>query len=129
MDTKNDEIKILDIQLIATIIYILSLFISYLLTYNDKYEILNETPWIDEKTSKNISIGNRVLVVILTLVFLYINYKNIDIEKRKHHKNITPFKLQVTASELSTVAAIIVLYTVLTSGEYSIIAGAENPSL
>ena len=45
------------------------------------------------------------------------------------NKDLTPFKLQITASELSTVAAIIVLYTVLTSGEYSVIAGAENPSL
>ena len=39
--TKEDEIKLLDIQIIATVIYILSLFISYIITYNDKYEILN----------------------------------------------------------------------------------------
>ena len=34
--TKEDEIKLLDIQIIATVIYILSLFISYIITYNDK---------------------------------------------------------------------------------------------
>lgn len=129
MNTKIEEVKILDIQIIATIIYILSLFISYILTYNDKFELINGKPWLNEKLSRNISVGNRVLVLILTLVFLYINYKNINIAKIKKNKNLTPFKLQITASELSTLAAIIVLYTVITSGEYSIIAGAENPSL
>lgn len=129
MDTKKDEVKILDIQIIVTIIYILSLFISYLITYNDRYEIINGKAWLDEKTSRNLSVGNRVLVLILTVVFLYINYKNMDIAKKQKNKNLKPFKLQITASELSILAAIIVLYTVLTSGEYSIIAGAENPSL
>lgn len=129
MDTKDDEIKLIDIQIIATIIYILSLFISYIITYNDKCEILNEQPIMNEKTSQNISVFNRVVVVVLTLTFLYINYTNINIAKRKKEKNLTPFKLQVLASELSTLAAIIVLYTVITSGEYSIVAGAENPSL
>lgn len=127
--TKEDEIKLLDIQIIATVIYILSLFISYIITYNDKCEILNNKPFLDKKMSQNISVFNRVVVVVLTLTFLYINYKNIEIAKIKNKKDLTPFKLQITASELSTVAAIIVLYTVLTSGEYSVIAGAENPSL
>ena len=47
--TKEDEIKLLDIQIIATVIYILSLFISYIITYNDKYEILNNKPFLDKK--------------------------------------------------------------------------------
>ena len=93
------------------------------------YEILNNKPFLNKKMSQNISVFNRVVVVVLTLTFLYINYKNIEIAKIKNKKDLTPFKLQITASELSTVAAIIVLYTVLTSGEYSVIAGAENPSL
>lgn len=129
MNTKKEEIKILDIQMIATIIYVLSLFISYLLTYNDKFETLNGKPWINKNVSRKISVGNRLLVLCLTLIFLYINYKNIAIAKKQKKKNLLPFQLQVTASELSTLAAIIVLYTVITSGEYSIIAGAENPGL
>ena len=54
--TKEDEIKLLDIQIIATVIYILSLFISYIITYNDKYEILNNKPFLDKKMSQNISV-------------------------------------------------------------------------
>ena len=129
MNTKDDEIKILDVQIIATIIYILSLFISYIITYNDRCEVLNKKPILTKNTSRNISVFNRVLVVVLTLVFLYINYKNIDIAKRKNDSNLSPFKLQTFAAELSTLAAIIVLYTVITSGEYSIVPGAGNSSL
>ena len=47
--TKEDEIKLLDIQIIATVIYILSLFISYIITYNDKYEILNNKRILESK--------------------------------------------------------------------------------
>ncbi len=129
MNTKETEIKLLDIQIIGTIIYILSLFISYLLTYNDKYEAVNGKPWLNKKFSRNISVGNRVIVLILTIIFLYVNYKNFNLAKQKKSENLSAFRLQITASELSAVAAIIVLYTVLTSGEYSIVAGAENPNL
>lgn len=129
MNTKEDEIKLLDIQIIGTIVYILSLFISYLLTYNDRYEAVNGKPWLNKKVSRNISVGNRVIVLILTITFLYVNYKNFNIVKQKKSENLSAFRLQITASELSVVAAIIVLYTVLTSGEYNIVAGAENPNL
>ena len=66
----------------------------------------------------------------LTLSYLYISYNNVDLAKQKNQE-IWPFNLQLFSSELSTLAAIIVLYVVLkTSGEqYSIVAGIGNPNL
>lgn len=128
MDTKKEEVDILNIQIIATIIYILSLFISYILTYNDRYKTITNKSLLGKKKTKNLSIFNRVVVFIITIIFLYINFKNLEIAKKKK-QNIKPFKLQLFASELTLISSLIVLYTVISSGEYSITIGSENPGL
>lgn len=127
---KEKEVKLLDIQLIATILYIVSLIISISLTINDKQITQKKKSIFTNNQAKNLSIFNRIFIVGLTLTFLYISYQNRDIAK-KEKKKIWPFDLQMYASELSLLATIIVLYVVIeTSGEqYSIISGIENPSL
>ena len=128
MNTKKEEVDVLNIQIIATVIYILSLFISYILTYNDRYKTITNVSLLGKKKTRNLSVFNRVVVFIITIVFLYINYKNLEIAKKKK-QNVKPFKLQLFASELTVIASLIVLYTVISSGEYSITIGAENPGL
>lgn len=130
MNTKKKEIELLNIQIIATIIYLGSLILSIYLTYNDKLLLTNNKKILTEKQSNTLSIANRIVVVVLTLIYLYISYSNIKIAKEKKNK-LKPFILQLMGSELSTLSTIIVLYAVLlTSGsQYSIVAGVENPTL
>lgn len=130
MNTNDKEANLLNIQLWTTIIYIGSLFISIALTYDDKQKIQNKNGLFSKKQSSKLSIFNRSLVLLLTLSYLYISYNNVDLAKQKNQE-IWPFNLQLFSSELSTLAAIIVLYVVLkTSGEqYSIVAGIGNPNL
>lgn len=130
MNTNDKEANLLNIQLWTTIIYIGSLFISIALTYDDKQKVQNRNGLFSKKQSSKLSIFNRSLVLLLTLSYLYISYNNVDLAKQKNQE-IWPFNLQLFSSELSTLAAIIVLYVVLkTSGEqYSIVAGIGNPNL
>jgi len=130
MNTNNKEIKLLDIQIITTLIYIGSLVLSIYLTYNDKLNLMNKKTIFTKKQNINYSIFNRFLVVILTSIYLYISYENNKIAK-KNNRNIKATKLQLNASELSLISTIIVLYVVIsTSGEeYSIISGSGNPNL
>ena len=122
------EVKLIDIQLLATYAFIFSLIISLMLTYNDKYKTLYGKGFLTKKQNYKISVFNRILIVILSFTFLYINKNSKDIAKQKGN-NIEPFKLQIAASELSLIAALIVTYVVITSGEYSIITSSENPAL
>lgn len=124
----NEKIKSLDIQMIATIGYILSLLISLFLTYNSKTELLTKKPIISSKNSHYVSILNRIIVLFLSLVFLYINFEDKN-RAQKKGEDVTFLNLQITASDLSVLAAIIVLYVVVESGQYSIITSVENPSL
>ena len=130
MQEQNDEAHLLDIQIIATVLFIGSLLLSILITYNDRQIAKNEPPPLTNEQVTVLSIFNRTFVVILTLVFLYINYKSRE-NAKKDNEEMWPFNLQICASELSLLASIIVLYVVIeTSGQqYTIIPGINNPSL
>ena len=127
-NTTKEEVKILDLQILITCIYIASLIISIYITYIDKQNNLNPNKKYPD--TKNISIFNRILIVILTLGFLYISFQNRNIGIKKGRKPDL-FNLQVVASEISLLSTIIVLYVVIKSmGEnYTIISGISNPNL
>ena len=104
--------------------------VKLLITYNDKLLELKQQPIFKRKTYRKLTVFNKTLVLGLTLVYLYVGYKNQNLAKEKKI-DINPFNLQAMASEFSVIAAVIVLYVVITteSDNYSIIAGAENPVL
>ncbi len=123
-----DEVKILDLQVVVTLIYICSLIISIYITEVDKETFKN--PKGNHPNTKYISIFNRLLVVILTCFFLYISIKNRNYSiKKGKEPNLS--NLQVTASMISLISTLIVLYVVIkSSGEnYTIISGSSNPNL
>ena len=127
-DINIKEIKILDLQNVVTIIYIISLIISIYITSVDKDSIIN--PNKKHPNTAKIAVFNRSLVVILTLLFLYISIQNKKIGIQKG-KNSNLFNLQVIASEITLLSTIIVLYVVIKSmGEnYTVISGIANPNL
>lgn len=129
-NAKLSEIRLLDIQIIASILYIGSLLISILLTYNDKQLTQKKKTILSNTEAANLSVFNRVFIVALTLVFLYTTYQSRENAKKENQK-IWPFDLQLCSSELSLLATVIVLYVVVrTAGErYSIVPGINNPSL
>ena len=125
---KKREIELLDLQNLTTIIYIGSLLISIYITSIDKNKIIDKNK--NYKDTSNLSKFNRILVVILTLSYLYINYENRKIVKKKKG-NLSLSNLQIMASEISLVSTIIVTYVVFKSlgDNYTIISGIENPNL
>ncbi len=128
MNNKDKEIEILNLQNIATLIYIVSLIISIYITNNDKERLLNNK--VISKNIGTLAIFNRTLVVILTIIFLYISIQNKKIASSKR-KNLNLFNLQISASSLSLISTLIVLYVVIkSSGEnYTVISGVSNPNL
>ncbi len=103
---KKIEIDILNIQMMATILFIFSLFISLILNYNEKLSFYNKA-FLSDDLVKSLSLFNRFLVVILGFVFLYCNYVNKDISKNNVFIN-----LQIVANVLSLISSFIVLYVV-----------------
>ena len=115
--------KYLKIQLVATLLFIFSLIINMILVYN---QILSNEYGIEIKKKEDISLIvklNKFIVLILLLIFLYINFKNYEcdfIEKKDTTKDL----YEILASILTLIAGCIVLYTVIKFSDVSL----ENPT-
>lgn len=123
MNSKEEEY--INIQIYALIFTLVSVIISLLLTYNQKLQIQNKETLFDSKKTFKITKFNRILILILGLVFLYINYKLYEISK-KEGENLKPYELQIFASILTVITASITLYVVSLSNKGDV-ADIENP--
>ena len=106
-NVKDEEL--ININLITTILYLISLFISVSLIYNDRKVIRNEQRLYTDKQSKSIFFFNRIFIIILACSYLYVNHETKKLAKIKG-KDLKNFNLQIDSSLLSILADIIVLY-------------------
>ena len=120
---KSSEKKLTELELLATFIFTISIFISLSLVYN-KYLKYNQKNFYSDELERKISILNRIIVVFVSFGYLYINIQN----KKINQNNKNLFDLQISASTLATIAALIVLYVVINDNNYNIV-GIENPAL
>ena len=102
----------------------------------DKYYLKNVFEYLDVNTLKDyLSRLDDWKWTIPQKVLTLNDFKSVNLKDRfwkflyLDKKNIEAFKLQIAASELSVIAALIVTYVVITSGNYSIITSIENPTL
>ena len=125
------EIEVLDIQIVATVLFIISLIISIILTYDEKLNLINGKGIFESNQSQRISLYNRILVVILALIFVYGNYVTEKIAEARHKQNVKSLKLQLFSGELSLISSLIVLYIVYKNqgNENFGVADTENPTL
>lgn len=107
----NRKLQILNGQMTASTLYIFFLIISISLTYNEKLELLNKEPLYTRKQASNIAIFNRILALGIVLYYLWANKELIKITDA-NNSDSSGLRTQMMASELSVLAAIIVLYVV-----------------
>lgn len=122
---KKEEIKAIDIQLIAISFLVISGIISFLITYNQKLNLEKRKTIFNSKDSLKITKFNRILALILALVFLGVNIKLYDISKDEG-EDLKSYTLQIIASILVVISGIIALY-VVTLSETETISDVENP--
>lgn len=122
---KTNEIKYIDYQIIISIISIIVIIISITLLYNEQTYLKTKKYIIPPKSARNLSIFNRSLTLFTAIAFLYINYQLYTISKNEK-EDLKPYQLQISASILTTIAALIVLYVSATSSTENI-PDVENP--
>ena len=124
MKDKQEEIDAINIQLIALLISLASVIISIIITYNQKLN-LEGINTVNPKKIFDLTIFNRLLILVLSLIFLYVNYKLYKISK-KEGEDLKPYILQLIASILTIIASIIAIYIVSLSTKENIV-DIENP--
>ena len=125
--TEEYELKLLYISEIASIVFVVVSLLSIFLTHHDIKVLKKEKTLITDDQAYNISYFNRVIIIIILIIFLYITdeSRKIAIYKGKDSK---PFKYQEIASILTFIASLFVLYS-LKIGKRDPLSQVENPIL
>lgn len=123
MNKKEEEY--INIQIYALFFTFISIFISFLLTYNQKLELQNKKTLFSSKNTFKLAKFNRTLILILGIIFLYVNYQLYQISK-KEGENLKPYILQIFASILTVITAITTLYIIFLSNKGNV-SDIENP--
>ena len=107
------KVKLLNIQLIAILGFMVSLIISFLLTCDKKLSLENKEDIFTDEESQNIVLFQSILLIVVTLTFLYINYNQYKISKETKDSDEKDLLLQVDSSILAIVSALIGFYIII----------------
>ncbi len=122
----DEKERLLNIQIIASIVFIVTTITSIILIYNEKLDLENKETLFSKKATQKISLCNRILIFILVFIFLYANYENKKIAETEH--NDTKYlNLDIIASLFSLVSAGIAIYIVLNNPDINSVSDVENP--
>ena len=124
---KKEEIKYIDYQLIGLGLTLVTTIIGIIITYNQKLGTEKKPKLMTNKQSLILTYINRILILLIGILFLYVNYKFYELTKRKG-KETKSEELQIVASFLAIISSIIALYVVTLSGTETI-ADVENPNI
>jgi len=122
---KKEEREAINIQLIALFFTLITAIISIIITYNQKLELEEKETLLSPENSLKLTLFNRKLILILSFIFLYVNFVLLKISKEEG-EDLKPYNLQIAASLFIIISGIIALYVVSLSNTENV-ADVENP--
>ena len=122
---KKEEIDTINIQLVALLFTLITAIISIIITYNQKLELQKKETILSPKESLKLTLFNRKLILLISFVFLYVNFTLLKISKEEG-EDLKPYNLQILASLFIIVSGIIALYVVSLSTTENV-SDVENP--
>ena len=103
----NAKLNIINGQIIALFLFILTLFVSIILAYNEKLNLENKTPLFKNDDVLKIAIINRIVVVTLGLYFVYTSILEKELDNDEDN-------LPIITSTLALLASLVGLYDLIT---------------
>ena len=127
-ELQKEQLFIIDGQLIGTILYILSFVATITVIVNQRKVALNKKGFLTTEESQIIIFLNKIFILLLLLLFLYLDYRSKKLAKNTN-QDVSSLNLQIIASIISLVPALIGLYVVITdfSSTNFQTAEIENP--
>lgn len=126
---KEKQLTLLNFQILTSILFIISVFISVILTYDEKQGVMKKQGLFSEDFDKLLNLFNRVFALLIIGVILYINYETYKLQQKKG-SNLAPYRHQIYASVFSLISALIVLYVVIENWyQNPNITSIENPTI
>ena len=126
MNITEKELKAVNEQIIATILFLGTIIVSLSLSIDRRQKILNKKAIYSNEKAQNIAIINRIIVVFIVVIYLQIDKENLDITKEKQNQTNLA-NLQIIAELITLIAALIALYITYNSKTEDI--SIENPEI
>lgn len=129
-ERQEKKLFIIDGQLIGAILYIVSLLISIVIIIDQRKSALNKERILTNNEAQSLALANKIFIFLLVLWFLYLNYESYEFSKNTN-QDTSSLKLQIFASFLSIIGAMIGIYVVYTDFQNTNLQTAEieNPEL
>lgn len=121
----KEEIKTINIQLFGIILSLFTIIFSLITTYNQKLKLKHKKTILNAEDSLKLTYLNRILIIIVGLIFLYVNYNLYEISK-KQNEDLKSYTLQIIASYLTIISSLIAFYVVTLSNTETVV-DVENP--
>lgn len=127
-DIQNQQLFIIDGQLVGCILYIVSLVVSITIILNQRKRALGKEGFLTSEESQTLALLNKIFILALILWFLYLNYKSKNLAANTD-QDTSSLELQIIASFISLIPALIGLYVVVTDFSNTNLQTAEieNP--
>lgn len=123
-ESQNEQLTIIDGQLLGCILYIISLVASIIIILNQRKRALNQEEFLTAEESQTIALLNKIFILALILWFLYLNNRAKNFAANTN-QDTSALNLQVIASIISLIPALIGLYVVITNFSNSNLQTAE----
>ena len=106
---KKKEIKLLDISLFITIIFVFNIFVSIILTYNEKLTKTKQKPLFNKKEAITIDNTNRFILLIIAVIYVWITYQQYKMYQASNKKNTTTVSfINLIINEVQLISVIII---------------------
>ena len=112
-ELQKDQLFIINGQLIGSILYILSFVATIIVIVNQRKVALNKDSFLTTEESQIIITLNKIFTLLLLLLFVYLDFKSKKLAKNTN-QDTASLDLQIIASIISLVPALIGLYVVIT---------------
>lgn len=130
MNNQNnkEETLLINLNIISSIVFILTSLVSLGITYDERGNLINGKRYFTNEQILNISYYNRIVILVVVLISLYVGYKNFENEDggpRAKYKS----GLLLSTNVLTLIGALIILYvSYLNREEQSLTpSDVENP--
>lgn len=109
---KKEKINLLDLNMLASSVFIITIAVSIILMYNEKLILLGKKPIFNKNNQKTIQDTNRLMLLIVVIAFVYIEYRRYklaEIFESVNNQNSSFVKLVVSEIQLIIVIVLIIL--------------------
>ena len=126
MNNNEKEIKVVNENMLATIIFIATLIVSLSLSYDKREKLKKNDGLFTKKQARRIAIINRTVVVIIALFYFQIDRETISVSNNKKN-NTDLLYLQAFIEFIAVITALVALYITIKSNSETV--NTENPNI